>query len=252
MRRVLVVPAAGRGTRLGSALPKPLTPVAGRAMIDYILRRHAEFASDAVVIVHPAARAAIQTHVAEAPLRVHLAEQSSPTGMLDAILAAREAVDALAAERVWITWCDQVAISRATTARLAGAERDAHTPAAVFPTVRQSPPYIHFDRDTSGRIVRVRQRREGDTLPDVGESDAGLFSLSAEAYATQLMAYAAREDSRGGGTGERNFLPFLPWLAQRAEVVTFPIDAGEARGINTPEDLAAVTEYLRAVEDAPA
>ena len=37
MNRVLVVPAAGMGTRLGSAVPKALTLVAGRPMIDHVL-----------------------------------------------------------------------------------------------------------------------------------------------------------------------------------------------------------------------
>ena len=53
----------------------------------------------------------------------------------------------------------------------------------------------------------------------------------------------------GAGTGERNFLPFLPWLAERAKVMTFEIDAAEAQGINTPEDLVAVG---RTLESRPA
>ena len=45
---------------------------------------------------------------------------------------------------------------------------------------------------------------------------------------------------RGSATGEINFLPFLPFLFAQGWTMT-PLevaDATEARGINTPEDLA--------------
>ena len=52
---------------------------------------------------------------------------------------------------------------------------------------------------------------------------------------------------RGRGTGERNFVPFVPWLAQRAEVVTFPCtDEREAVGINTPEELRMMEAWIGA------
>jgi hypothetical protein len=50
----------------------------------------------------------------------------------------------------------------------------------------------------------------------------------------------------GTGTGERNFVPFVPWIAQRSMVVTVRVhDSREAIGINTPEELATVEQWLR-------
>jgi hypothetical protein len=89
------------------------------------------------------------------------------------------------------------------------------------------------------------QRREGDVMPAAGESDMGLFALTRQAYERDLQEYA-RGVRPGRGTGERNFVPFLPWLAQRALVVTVPCtDDREAIGINTPEDLRVVEQWLR-------
>ena len=245
MTRVLVVPAAGLGTRLGSALPKALTPVAGRPMIDYVLSRGAAYCQSAMVVVHPSARLAMQQYAGRAPLPTSLIEQASPTGMLDAILRAHAFVEASAAERVWIVWCDQVLLSRATTDRVAGQEQLAQPPAVVFPTVPQSPPYIHFTRDAGGRLSGVRQRREGDEMPEAGESDAGFFSVSRAAFLERLPAYA-RQATPGRGTGERNFLPFLAWADS---AVTVPLaDPVEARGINTPADLEFAESILRAQE----
>jgi len=80
----------------------------------------------------------------------------------------------------------------------------------------------------------------------VGESDAGLFSLSLGAYLDLLPRFA---DTPGTGrsTGERNFLPFIPWAAAHGTVVTFPCeDPTEAVGVNTRDDLATVERTLRA------
>ena len=82
-------------------------------------------------------------------------------------------------------------------------------------------------------------------MPAEGESDMGLFSLSRQAFERDLRAYA-RELTRGAATGERNFLPFIPWLAARDTVVTFPCtDPMEAVGVNTPDELQAVETWLR-------
>jgi bifunctional UDP-N-acetylglucosamine pyrophosphorylase/glucosamine-1-phosphate N-acetyltransferase len=243
MRRTLLVPAAGRGTRLGSPLPKALTPVAGRPMLHWVVARHAPHCSRAVVVVNPGDRPAFEAFALQSALSIDLAEQVSPSGMLDAILCGREAALGTGAERIWITWCDQVLISRTTVDRLCAAESEAAPAAAVFPITRQTTPYIHFDRDDSGALSRVRQRREGDPMPPVGDSDAGLFSVSREVLASSLPAYAAAAP-RGTLTSERNFLPFLPWLAGRTRVVTFEIPVIESHGINTPADRLVAERHL--------
>jgi bifunctional UDP-N-acetylglucosamine pyrophosphorylase/glucosamine-1-phosphate N-acetyltransferase len=244
------VPAAGSGSRLGSPLPKLLTPVAGRAMIDHVLHRHQATVQAAVIVVQPEARSEVANHLRVAPLSCVLAEQKRPTGMLDAILAAWTPVMATQPERVRITWCDQVGISAATVETLTSLELTHPGYAVIMPTVQQPSPYIHFDRDPAGRLAAVRHRREGDDMPDMGTSDAGLFSLSREAFERWLPEYAAAAEI-GANTGERNFLPFIPWVATRASVRTFDIAATEAQGINTPEDLASVESRLRSSQDGP-
>ncbi|MSO50303.1 MAG: hypothetical protein EXQ49_10470 [Acidobacteria bacterium] len=250
MTRVLLVPAAGLGTRLGSVLPKVLTPVAGRAMIDHILDRYRHVAVAAVIVVHPDSRAAVAHHLQGDATPLAFTEQPTPTGMLDAIVGAERAVLHFNPTRVWITWCDQIGISADTLTRLAAIEAASPDLAAIMPVVTQPTPYIHFERDADGRLMAVRQRREGDTMPDTGTSDSGLFSLSRQAFEHLLPEYARAAD-RGAATGERNFLPFFPWLAARTTVTTFEIAAEEAQGINTPEDLAAVESRRRSASGSP-
>lgn len=177
---------------------------------------------------------------------IDLVAQEQPTGMLDAILLAAPVVQRWQPRRVWITWCDQIALLPATLARLRAIDDTAPAPALALPTCRTSDPYVHIQRDAHGRIVRVLHRREGDPMPEVGETDAGLFDLSLEAYSVALAAYAAAPQI-GARTGERNFVPFVAWMAARAPVATVDCaEPEEAVGINTPDELARIEEHLRA------
>lgn len=242
--RTMIIPAAGAGTRLGSALPKLLVPVDGRPMIGHLLDLYAPLVDRVVLVVAPAARQAVERHVAPRPTPVEVAIQERPTGMLDAILAAYARVLDTTPTEVWITWCDQVGVRRETVDELAR-RIEAGRAALVFPTHTGPTPYIHFDRDSEGRLVGVRQRREGDTMPEVGESDIGLFAMMGRTYLQALPEFGHRAEA-GRKTGERNFLPFIPWLGTRQPIDTFPCrDAMEAVGINTPDDLMAITAYLR-------
>jgi bifunctional UDP-N-acetylglucosamine pyrophosphorylase/glucosamine-1-phosphate N-acetyltransferase len=239
--RVLVIPAAGRGSRRGSDGPKVLAPVAGRPMLDWLLDLYLDRVDTITLVAQPAARDLIAHALRPRAPQARVALQETPTGMLDAVAIGIGATPLDPGQRVWVTWCDQIAVLPATLDRL---EREEASTALCFPTVVQAPPYIHFERDPADRIVRVRQRRDGDAMPVTGESDMGLFSLSADAARQQLPLFAAGA-SASASTGERNFLPFIPWLAAMAAVRTFPAsDPMEAIGVNTADERARVEAFL--------
>ena len=245
MKRLLIIPAAGSGSRLRSELPKPLYAVDGRPMIDYLLELYSPWVERFIVVASPVAVDRIEAHCSAQPADIELAVQPSPTGMLDAILAPHERVVELEPESVWVTWCDQIAVHPATIAELAAISSDNPETALILPTVRQRHPYIHLGRDQNGEIAEVLQRREGDRMPAVGESDMGLFCLSAASYLDLLPLFSKRAGP-GSGTAERNFLPFIPWLSGRGSVRTFAAQSEiEATGVNTPEDALALERYFR-------
>lgn len=245
MNRLLIVPAAGAGTRLGLSLPKLLVSVNGRAMIDHVLALYAGVVSRVAIIVHPSVQQAVRAHLSSPPMPVEVRVQPSPTGMLDAILLAAPSVERAQPTRVWITWCDQIAILPRTVEALRDTdEADPDLPLALA-TCRTAEPYVHLERDANGRITAVRHRREGDAMPEVGESDAGLFDLSKESYLRALPVYAGNPQI-GRRTGERNFVPFVAWMAARGRVATIPCTLPEeAVGINTPAELERIAAHLR-------
>ncbi len=249
MRRALIIPAAGRGSRLGTDIPKALVEVAGQSMLSWLADRYRPFVERIVVVASPSGEESIRTVLRGVGPLSEVCVQASPTGMLDAILIAVDALRAAAPETLWITWCDQIGITEATAATLASRDTEADL---VFPTLQVSEPYIHFQRDASGKIVNVLQRREDDAMPAVGEADMGLFSLSSRAGFELLPEFARKLDDAGGRTGERNFLPFIPWLESRAATVVFSatvtfagVDPIEPLGVNTPADLARMEAHLR-------
>ena len=72
----------------------------------------------------------------------------------------------------------------------------------------------------------------------------GLFAMSAAVFADDLPRFA-REVEPGRATRERNFLPFIRWLARTHPIDTFPCeDPMEAVGVNTPEELKLIEQYL--------
>jgi bifunctional UDP-N-acetylglucosamine pyrophosphorylase/glucosamine-1-phosphate N-acetyltransferase len=248
---VLIIPAAGAGTRLQTSTPKVLSPVNGRAMIDYLFDRYRHAVGRFVVVLHPSFESSVSEHVrALAPdARVEYAQQLEPTGMLDAILLATDAVKKSETARIWITWCDQIGVHPKTIETLRSMSDEHAAVPVILPTSQQTNPYIHLERSPAGGIHAIRQRREGDRMPSVGESDMGLFSLSPGAFFNQLPRFG-RETAQARGTRERNFLPFLPWLTGHGQaVMTFAsTNDMEAIGINTPEDRRRLEGYLRELE----
>jgi CTP:molybdopterin cytidylyltransferase MocA len=210
-------------------------------MLSWIVDLYRDYVDGIAVVAHPSARHQIAAVLGATGVPGIVTEQAEPTGMLDAVVLGCGAAAGWSPDRLWVTWCDQVAVHPATVARLARVEPAS---AMTLPLISRTHPYIHFDRDAAGRITAVRQRREGDAMPDQGDSDMGLFSLSAEAAASDLALFAASAVP-DRGTGERNFLPFIPWLAERKSVATIAATQDiEAVGVNTPDDLARVAAYL--------
>jgi bifunctional N-acetylglucosamine-1-phosphate-uridyltransferase/glucosamine-1-phosphate-acetyltransferase GlmU-like protein len=215
-------------------------------MIRRVLNLYSGLVQHAVVVVHPAALPAVRSHLADSTVRIDLEVQEQATGMLDAILLAMPFVEKHRPHRIWITWCDQIALSKTTLEKLRAVDDASPAPDVALPTCRTREPYVHIERDPAGRITRVLHRREGDEMPETGETDAGLFDLSFDAYVRDLPVYAAAPQI-GRKTGERNFVPFIASIATRRRIATVGCtDPEEAVGVNTADELARIEAYLRA------
>ena len=247
MRICAVIPAAGRGSRLGIAQPKILAPLNGRETVWSVL--HAKLAP-LVDHIHLVLSPEGARDFPPLPPGVSQSIQAEPTGMGDAIFGARPSWKSF--DAILIVWGDQVFVSQDTLRRvLAALISREHQ--AVLPVTRMADPYVEYVFDGK-RLTKVLQSREGDQTAPNGFSDVGTFLLVTQGLAAAWNDYLSRDHSsgaaRGGQTGEINFLPFLPFLSARGWTFT-PLEVGdptEARGINTPEDLSFFRERYK---DAP-
>jgi len=248
MNRLMIIPAAGRGSRLNPSVPKVLFPVNGKPMIDYLFDLYAPVVEKFILVLHPSFEDEVRSHCATRPFDIEYALQTEPTGMLDAILIPQERVRQCQPASVWITWCDQIGVSPVTIRELASLVERSPDMALIFPTIARARPYVQLVRNEHQEITEIRHRREGDAMPEVGEGDMGLFSLSGTAYLDLLTEFSRKIES-GTVTRERNFLPFIPWLQERAEIKTFAgQDEIESVGINDATDLRLMEEHLRGEE----
>lgn len=232
MKICAVIPAAGRGTRLGSDQPKILTPLTAHDTVWSIL--HAKIAP-LVDHIHLVLSPDGAKQFPDLPANVSVSIQPDPIGMGDAIFRGFETWSHY--DAVLIVWGDQVFVSADTLKRAILALRRAQRH-AVLPVTRMATPYVEYVFD-GPRLSQVLQTREGDTTAPNGFSDVGTFLLGTGGLRPAWEDYS-RSAARGRGTGEINFLPFLPYLSAHGWTIT-PLevaDPAEARGINTKDDLA--------------
>ena len=239
----VVIPAAGKGTRLGYERPKVLYPVAGRMILEWLVDLFLPLVGGQIVfVVSPTGRQEVEQEARRLTDRVRIVVQETPTGMGDAVEVGLAAVTTL---HTAVAWGDQVALRRASVAAVMRIHAGPLAPAVTFPTVEREQPYIHFERDADGRISALRQAREGDPMPARGESDTGYFCFVTQTL-RELLAESRSRGQRGAGTGEFNLLPVLV-AAARSRVVLTPqvMMREETVGINAAPDAAQVEAFLR-------
>jgi bifunctional UDP-N-acetylglucosamine pyrophosphorylase/glucosamine-1-phosphate N-acetyltransferase len=246
----VLVPAAGRGTRLGAEVPKVFVPLSQTATIWNVLHEVlAPLAGRIVLVLSPHGRAYLEKNRAIFSSgsfeKTEVALQPEPLGMGDAIFGAadlwRNADDLL------IVWGDQVNLSRQTLQACLALHATRTGTRLTLPVVRQAKSYVEYVF-AGDRLTQVRQSREGDACEPNGFSDVGVFLLSGgEPLLAEWRRYRAATPG-GSVTGEINFLPFLVHLSM---VAGWPVgryetsDPKEAVGINTPGELALARELWR-------
>jgi bifunctional N-acetylglucosamine-1-phosphate-uridyltransferase/glucosamine-1-phosphate-acetyltransferase GlmU-like protein len=240
-----IVPAAGRGSRLGYSRPKLLYPVAGRMILEWLLDFLLPNCDRLVFVVSPDGEADIAGELERlAAGRYRTVIQEVPTGMGDAValgLAAVETVNTV------VVWGDQVALRPDSVSACLRVHEGPLEPAITCPTVMRGRPYIHFERAGDGAIGRVLQAREGDPMPETGESDTGFFCFRTEIVRGLLQELRTRP--LGAATQEFNLLPAIPLASEKGFTVLTPhlMTLEETVGINSKEDVAVIEGFLRSV-----
>jgi bifunctional UDP-N-acetylglucosamine pyrophosphorylase/glucosamine-1-phosphate N-acetyltransferase len=232
-----VILAAGEGTRMRSALPKVLHPLAGRPLIDHVIDAAvAVTGRPPVVVVGPGRRDV----VAAIGDRAECVEQAEPRGTGDALRSVPERLRDPG--EVLVLSGDVPLVRPQTLGRLIDHHRRSRAVATLLTAMPANPRglgRVYRDPET-GRVVRTVEERDlppgAYAPPEVG---AGIYVFTG---ARLWPALARIKDDNAQG---EFYLPdVLPLLGGHVEAVLVT-DAQEALGINDRSQLAVAEAVVR-------
>ncbi len=180
---LILILAAGKGTRMKSETPKVLFSVAGRPMLSYTLDLAKSLSPDKITVVVGEGAEAVQKTFAEAG--VTFCVQKEQLGTADAVLAAKETI-ACYDGNVLILCGDMPGVNAETVKRFID-ETDPSQPA--FISVKSSDPkgYGRVVRATDKSVMKIVE--EKDAAPEekrINEINTGIYYCRADVLLKRL------------------------------------------------------------------
>ncbi len=187
-----IVLAAGEGTRMHSAIPKVLHPVAGRPLVEHAVRAAAGLVPEHLVVVIGHGRDAVDAHLrtVEAALgrEVRAAVQVSQHGTGHAVCCALDILPAGLSGTVLVSYGDVPLLDTGTLSGLIAEHHRAGHAATVLSAVVADPTgYGRVLRDPTGAVTGIVEHR--DTTPAqraITEINSGVYAFDAVALRDAL------------------------------------------------------------------
>lgn len=160
----VVILAAGKGTRMQSALPKVLHPVAGKAMVQHVIDAAAALAPESVTLVYGHGGDVVREAVSG---ELNWAQQAEQLGTGHAVL---QAMPHTQGEVVLILYGD-VPLTRPETLQRFVALADENTLALMTVTLNDPSGYGRIVRE-NGQVVRIVEQK------DASEAELGICEIN--------------------------------------------------------------------------
>ncbi|MBI5220405.1 MAG: NTP transferase domain-containing protein [Candidatus Liptonbacteria bacterium] len=246
MTHVLIL-AAGRGTRMGGDLPKVLTPVHGRPIIECLLANVQPVCPRPTIVVGFKGEEVI----ARLGNSYQYAWQREQLGTAHAVGSAREVIQQIPGlSTLVVLYGDHPLVTAATVRALAAAREGANAVAAM--TTVQLPDFegdrcIFRDwsrviRDAQGKIIKVVEVRDATAAElQVTEVNPSFYGFD-PAWLWATIDRVGNQNAKG----EYYLTDMVSLaLADDQKIVTVPLGPEEAMGANTPAEVAIVEAHLR-------
>jgi bifunctional UDP-N-acetylglucosamine pyrophosphorylase / glucosamine-1-phosphate N-acetyltransferase len=237
---LVVVLAAGEGTRMRSSRPKVLHTIGGRSLIAHVLFAVGTAGGQTAVVVGPGQEAVVKAAKALMP-GAEFYVQRERRGTAHAVLAAKAAL-ARGADDVVVAFADTPLITPQTIARLRGALAAGAGVAVLGFRPADPTGYGRLIVDAGGGLLAIRE--ESDLSPAeraIGLCNSGLMALAGNA------ALAILEQIRDDNAKREFYLTDAVAVARAMGLaaVALETDADEVRGVNTQAQLAEADAVLQ-------
>src|SRR3954454_14018130 len=228
-----VVLAAGEGTRMRSALPKVLHPVAGQSLLAHVLDAAPQGAGASLAVVIGPDHRAVAGEVARVRPDAATFVQSERLGTAHAVLAAREAI-ARGADDLLVVFGDTPLISAETFARLR-APLAKGAALAVLGFRAADPTGYGRLLLQGGRLVAIREH--ADATPE--ERKVTLCNAGVMAFDGSLALEILDRIGNANSKGEYYLVDAVTIVRDMGlEAVVVETSEDEVRGINPKAQLA--------------
>ena len=239
MRLGVVILAAGAGTRMRSAIPKVLHPLAGRPMLAHVLDAAARIGAARTVVVY--GHEGEQVRAAMAQGSCEWVEQPERLGTGHAVMQATPPLKDM--NRVLVLYGDVPLVDPETLGRLIDASRDVGL--GILTAIMDDPTgYGRIIRDpATGRILRsVEQKDASSEELKVREANTGFLV----AGRTRLDGWLARLTNRNA-QGEYYLTDVIELAVADGEPVAsaHPVTLEEVSGVNDRVQLSALERFYQ-------
>ena len=237
----VVILAAGHGTRMKSKLPKVLHPLAGRPLIEHVLRTANAVSPATVTLIVGHAADLVREKLGSRP-NTGFALQEPQLGTAHALQQAEARLAGKSGTVVLLSG-DVPLLSEATLRRLIETHHGAGAAATVITAIVERPYGYGRIVRTRGRIARIVEER--DASPDVRqirEINSGIYAFDLAPLFDALRGIASQN-----AQGEFYLTDLIGiYRRRKLTVETLVVDnQQEIRGINSRSELAEVSRIVR-------
>jgi bifunctional UDP-N-acetylglucosamine pyrophosphorylase/glucosamine-1-phosphate N-acetyltransferase len=238
----VVILAAGKGTRMKSAVPKVLHPLAGRPLIEHVLRTVDSFKTASTVLVVGHGADQVQAALSHRP-KLQYVVQSPQLGTGHALQQAEPALKDKKGN-VLVLSADVPLLEASTLQRLVEAHRNAKAAATVLTAELPDPyGYGRVVRDARGNVERIVEEKDASAAQrTIREINSGIYALSLKTLFSHLNRLAA------DNAQEEYYLTDLVALYRQSDLRVEALcmdDPDELRGVNSRLDLATLSAVVR-------
>ncbi|WP_110969847.1 bifunctional UDP-N-acetylglucosamine diphosphorylase/glucosamine-1-phosphate N-acetyltransferase GlmU [Pseudomonas huaxiensis] len=233
----IVILAAGQGTRMRSALPKVLHPVAGDSMLGHVIHSARQLQPQGIHVVIGHGAELVRERLAAEDLNFVLQDKQLGTGH-----AVAQALPALSADTVLILYGDVPLIEVETLNRLLAKVNEQQL-GLLTVTLQDPTGYGRIVRDAEGKVAAIVEHKDAsDAQKAIREGNTGILAVPG-ARLTEWLGRLSNDNAQG----EYYLTDVIAMAVADGLVVATeqPLDPMEVQGANDRRQLAELERHYQ-------